>query len=183
MLFAALSVGGVFRITPERRMDSRGYFARVLCEEELQAEGLCGRFVQVNTGFSPKPFTLRGIHYQEGRFGEVKVVRCTRGRVFDVAVDLRPASPTFCQYVGLELSADSGEMLYIPEGCAHGYLTLSENTELEYFTSRRYEPAAARGVRYDDPAFAIKWPAEARVVSQADLSWPAYSMVAAGRGS
>lgn len=174
MRFTSLDVQGAYLIELERREDERGYFARMLCEDEFEKIGLCGRFVQANTGFNPRAGTLRGMHYQEAPHAEVKVARCTRGSVFDVAVDLRPQSPTFLKWVGLRLDAGAGNMLYIPEGCAHGYLTLEDNTELAYFTSHRYAPAAARGLRHDDPAFGINWPAPITLVSKADQAWPAF---------
>lgn len=172
MHFFELGVAGTFLMRMERRHDERGYFARMLCEHELAQHGLQGRFVQVNTGFSPRTGTLRGLHYQEAPHKEIKIVRCTRGAVYDVAVDLRPESPTFRRWVGAELRAESDALLYVPQGCAHGYLTLTDDTELIYFTSCAYAPAAARGVRYDDPAFDIHWPTPVRVISQADRNWP-----------
>ena len=175
MLFEEVRVKGAFIIKPERRMDDRGYFARMYCERELADHGLVGRIGQINTGFSPRPGTLRGLHYQVSPHAEVKIIRCVRGAVYDVVVDLRPDSPTFKQWFGVELSADNGWLLYAPEGTAHGYLTLTNDTELIYMTSCPYAPQAARGVRFDDPAFAIEWPAEARVLSQADRSWPNFS--------
>lgn len=171
MRFSRLGVDGVFLLEMEPRRDDRGYFARMLCEDELARHGLQGRFVQVNTGYNPRAGTLRGLHYQEPPHGEVKIVRCVRGAVYDVAVDLRPESATFMRWVGAELRAESEALLYIPEGCAHGYLTLADDSELVYFASRAYAPAAARGVRYDDPAFDIHWPAAVRVISQADRNW------------
>ncbi len=172
MIFTRGSIEGAWLIDLERRTDERGYFARVFCADELRKQGLVDRFEQVNTGFNPQSGTLRGLHYQEAPHAEVKIARCTRGAVFDVAVDLRPASSTFRQWMGATLTADDGRMLYVPEGCAHGYFTLCPDTELVYFTSCIYAPAAARGVRYDDPAFGIPWPGSIRIVSQADRSWP-----------
>ncbi len=179
MRFVQLAVAGAFLLEMEPRRDERGYFARMLCEHELAQQGLQGRFVQVNTGFSPRAGTLRGLHYQEPPHGEVKVVRCVRGAVYDVAVDLRPESTTFRCWAGAELRADSDTLLYVPQGCAHGYLTLVDNTELVYFTSHAYAPASARGVRYDDPAFDIHWPAPVRVISQADRNWPDFGAAVA----
>ncbi len=175
MLFEEVGVKGAFVIEPERRMDERGFFARMFCERELAEHGLVGGICQINTGFSPCAGTLRGLHYQAPPHAEVKIVRCVRGAVYDVVVDLRPDSPTFKQRVGVELTADNGRLLYAPEGTAHGYLTLTNDTELIYMTSFPYTAQAARGVRFDDPVFAIEWPAEVRVVSQADRSWPDFS--------
>lgn len=171
MKFEATSVDGAFVVVPERRRDERGYFARIFCDRELAERGLCGTLRQVNTGFSPKPGTLRGLHFQAPPHAEVKLVRCVRGAVFDVIVDLRPDSPTFRRWFGTELSADNGLLLYAPAGTAHGYLTLQPDTELVYGTSMPYAPDAAAGVRYDDPAFGVHWPGPANVISAADKSW------------
>jgi dTDP-4-dehydrorhamnose 3,5-epimerase len=172
MNFEPLPVAGAFLITPQKRSDERGYFARVFCRDELTAQGLCADYSQANTALSPRAGTLRGLHFQHAPHGEVKLVRCTRGRVFDVVLDLRRDSPTYLRWHGLELSADNAAMLYAPEGTAHGYLTLSDDTELLYMTSSKYAPDAATGVRYDDRAFGIRWPRDITVVSQADRGWP-----------
>jgi len=172
MLIREANIEGAFIIEPERRVDERGYFARMICDRELAERGLVGSIRQVNTGFSPRAGTLRGLHFQLPPHAEVKIARCLRGAVFDVAVDLRPDSPTYKRWTGVTLTEENGTMLYVPAGCAHGYLTLAASTELMYFTSMAYAPAAARGVRYNDPAFAIAWPAKVEVVSEADLSWP-----------
>ncbi len=175
MLFAETEIEGAYLIEPERRVDERGFFARMFCEKELAERGLAVSISQVNTGVSPRSGTLRGLHFQLAPHAEVKIARCLRGSVFDVAVDLRPGSTTYRRWTGHLLSADNAKLLYVPEGCAHGYLTLAPDTELMYFTSAPYAPGAARGVRYDDPAFAIAWPAEVEVISKADLSWPAFA--------
>lgn len=172
MFLEEASVAGAFLIRPQRRADERGFFARMVCEKTLADRGLVGHISQVNTGFSPRQGTLRGMHFQQAPHAEVKIVRCLRGSVFDVVVDLRPDSPTYKQWFGTTLSAENGHLLYAPEGTAHGYLTLEPDTELMYMTSRAYAPEAARGVRHDDPAFGIQWPAEIALVSQADQSWP-----------
>jgi dTDP-4-dehydrorhamnose 3,5-epimerase len=168
-------IAGAFLLTPERRHDDRGWFARIYCERELAERGLAPAHSQVNTGFSPRRGTLRGMHYQAVPHAEIKIVRCTRGKVFDVIVDLRPDSPTYKRWCGVELDAESGLALYAPEGTAHGYLTLADDTELTYMTSRPYAPDAARGVHHADPAFAITWPDEIRVISQADATWPPFT--------
>jgi dTDP-4-dehydrorhamnose 3,5-epimerase len=175
MLFAETAIDGAYLIEPERRVDERGFFARVFCENELAERGLAVRISQANTAVSQRAGTLRGVHFQLAPHAEVKIVRCLRGSVFDVAVDLRPGSPSYRRWTGHVLSAENGKLLYVPEGCAHGYLTLAPDTELMYFTSAPYAPNAARGVRYDDPAFAIAWPAKVEVISKADLSWPAFA--------
>ena len=169
--FRECDVEGAWVVGLDRRTDDRGYFARVWCPEELQARGLNPALPQVNTALSLRSGTLRGMHFQVPPHAEVKIARCLRGAAFDVVLDLRPTSPTFRRWYGLTLTPDSGEMLYIPEGCAHGYLTLADDTELLYFTSKPYAAEAARGVRYDDPAFDIRWPAPIRIVSDADRSW------------
>ena len=175
MRFEETDIEGVLTIKPERRVDERGYFARMFCERELGERGLVASMRQVNTAVSTRRGTLRGMHFQLRPHAEVKIVRCLRGAVFDVAVDLRPDSSTYKRWTGAILNAENGALLYIPAGCAHGYLTLAADTELMYFTSAEYAPAAARGVRYNDPAFAIVWPAKVEVVSAADSSWPAFS--------
>ena len=174
MRFVETDVEGAFLIEPERRVDERGFFARMFCETELAGRGLAAAISQVNTGFSTRAGTLRGMHYQEPPHAEVKIMRCLRGAAYDVVVDLRPGSRTFRRWCGVELSAANGRLLYAPEGTAHGYLTLTDDTELMYMTSRPYAPQAARGVRFDDPAFAIRWPAPVRVISKADNAWPVF---------
>jgi dTDP-4-dehydrorhamnose 3,5-epimerase len=172
--FTPAVIQGAWVIDLEKRSDERGYFARAWCEREFAEHGLSTRIVQMNVGVSPKAGTLRGLHYQVPPHAEVKLARCPRGAVYDVAVDLRPASPTFRRWHGCELSAENGRMLYVPEGCAHGYLTLTDDAELMYFTSAPYAPDAARGVRHDDPVFSIAWPAAVRTISSADAGWPAF---------
>lgn len=178
MQFTPLEVAGAYAIDLEKRGDARGYFARVWCEDEMRDQGLDGtRIAQINTGFSRNRGTLRGMHYQTSPHAEVKIVRCLRGSVFDVVVDLRPDSPTFRRWSGLTLSAKSGRAMYVPKGCAHGYLTLEDESELMYTTSQKYAPDAATGVRFDDVAFGIEWPAAIEIVSDADLSWPDFADV------
>lgn len=172
LIFEELPVQGAYLVKPEPRADERGHFARLWCQQELGARGLVNRIDQINTGFSPKSGTLRGMHYQLPPHAEVKIARCTRGAAFDVVIDLRRDSPTYAQWSGVRLNPDSGAMVYVPEGCAHGYLTLADHTELVYLTSAPYAPAAARGVRHDDLRFGIEWPVAVRVVSTADRDWP-----------
>jgi dTDP-4-dehydrorhamnose 3,5-epimerase len=168
-------VQGAMVVEPEPRRDERGWFARLWCAQEFAAQGLVAEIAQVNTGVSPRRGTLRGMHFQLPPHDEVKVVRCFRGAVFDVVVDLRRDSPTWKRWMGVELTAANARMLYVPQGCAHGYLTLEDDTELMYLTSRLYSPQDARGVRYDDPAFGIRWPAPVKIVSAADAGWPLYA--------
>lgn len=172
MRFLPTRLAGVWIVEPEPRVDDRGLFARVWCEEEFAAQGLDRRFVQANTALSTRRGTLRGMHFQTGDAAEVKLVRCTQGALFDVALDLRPDSPTYRGWVGVELSAATRRMLYIPRGCAHGYQTLQDDTELWYATTHAYAPAAAGGVRFDDPAFGIAWPEPVSIISPADAAWP-----------
>lgn len=145
--------------------------------------GLVSSFTQENLASSPRSGTLRGLHFQRSPHAEAKLVRCTRGRVWDVAVDLRPSSPAYRRSIGIELGADDARMLYVPEGCAHGYVTLDDDTEVCYLTSHRYAPHAAAGVRYDDPLLAIEWPCEIVLASPADRGWPLVEeQIAGGAG-
>ena len=174
LLFTHGSVQGAFVINLERRLDDRGYFSRLWCVDELQSEGLLGRIAQINTGVSWRKGTLRGMHFQTAPHQEVKVVRCVRGAVFDVVVDLRPDSSTYRGWMGVELTAENSKLMYVPEGCAHGYQTLADDTELIYLTSTPYAQGSANGVRFDDPTFAIEWPAPVTVISHQDRTWPDY---------
>jgi len=159
-------------IDPAWHEDDRGRFMRAWCSREFVEHGLSFLPVQANMGFSIRKGTVRGMHYQKEAAPEAKLVRCTRGAIFDVVLDLRPDSPTFGHWHGVELSADNGRMLYVPELCAHGYQTLENDTEMHYMASAFYTPAAASGVRYDDPAFDVQWPLAVSVVSDQDRSWP-----------
>jgi len=172
MIFTATPLLGAFVVEPERREDHRGFFARVWCQRELEEHGLNGRVVQVNVGFTLRKGGLRGVHFQLPPKQEVKIVRCTMGALYDVIVDLRLGSPTYRQWIGVELTAQSRRTLYVPAGCAHGYQTLTDNTEMYYQTSEDYTPELARGVRYDDPAFGIAWPLPVTSISDTDRSWP-----------
>jgi dTDP-4-dehydrorhamnose 3,5-epimerase len=172
MRFKETPVEGAYVIDVNRIGDSRGYFGRLWCEREITEQGLVSSIKQCNIGFSPLRGTLRGLHYQRSPHQEVKIVRCTRGSVFDVVVDIRPDSPTYCDWYGIELNPENASMLYVPEGCATGYLTLEENSEIYYLTSEFYAPNSASGVRYDDPAFGIQWPGDIIVLSDNDMNWP-----------
>lgn len=175
MIFTQTKITGVFVVELEPRRDERGFFARQWCADEFVRAGLDPRISQINIARSARAGTLRGVHYQRAPHAEVKLVRCTRGAVFDLAVDLRVGSPTFRQWFGIELDDESGRMLYIAEGCGHGYLTLAANTDLVYQASVPYSPKSATGVRHDDPAFNIVWPEPIKVISQQDLHWPDFS--------
>jgi len=170
--FTELRLKGVFLIEFDRRADHRGFFARSWCSNEFRARGLQAQIAQINVCHTDKSGGIRGLHFQVAPHCEAKIVRCTNGGVFDVAVDLRPASPTYMQWLGLELDSDNHNMLYIPEGCAHGCQALVEHTEIEYLTTAFYAPEAARGIRFDDPAFRIEWPLPLGSISEADRSWP-----------
>ncbi|HET9473567.1 MAG TPA: dTDP-4-dehydrorhamnose 3,5-epimerase [Steroidobacteraceae bacterium] len=174
MLFTATPLDGVFVIDLKKITDERGFFARGWCRDTLAANGLNPNQTQLNVGFSHRRGTLRGLHFQKAPHAEVKIVRCTRGAVFDVAVDLREDSATRGQWFGVELSADNHKQLYVPEGFAHGYQTLEEDSEIEYSTTHVYAAASAGGVRYDDPAFGIRWPLPVSVISDADRKWASF---------
>jgi dTDP-4-dehydrorhamnose 3,5-epimerase len=174
MIFSETRVHGVYVVDIEKRQDQRGFFARVWCQKEFETQGLETRIAQVNVAFTKRKGSLRGLHFQGHPHQEAKLVQCTKGAVYDVAVDLRPDSASYRQWVGIELTAGNHRLLYIPEGCAHGYQTLEDDVEISYQTSQFYAPEHARGVRYDDPALGIQWPLEAGNISDADRSWPDY---------
>jgi dTDP-4-dehydrorhamnose 3,5-epimerase len=175
MIFTQTQLCDAVIIDVERHSDERGYLARTFCEQEFADQGLVNRFVQASTIFSPKRNTLRGLHFQNPPHGEVKLVRCTRGAAQVTIVDLRPDSPTRTQWLGVELSPENGRLVYVPAGFAQGYQTLMDGTEVAYQMSHEYVPAAACGVRWDDPAFGIEWPPAAqRIISARDQAWPDY---------
>ena len=173
MTFTELPLGGAFLIEPDRLEDERGFFARTFCVEEFAARGLNTTVAQCNVSYNRRRGTLRGLHYQAPPHEEAKLVRCTAGAAFHVVVDIRPGSPTFRRWHAVELSARNRNMLYIPEGFAHGFQTLDDHTELAYLMSKAYVPQAARGIRWDDPDLAIQWPSAAGlVISPRDLALP-----------
>ena len=176
-MFRELALPGVFLIQPELHSDVRGWFARTWCEEEFAAQGLNPRLVQCNVSFNRRQGTLRGMHFQAAPHTEAKLIRCTQGAIWDVALDLRPASPTFLQHIGVELTAANRHALYIPEGCAHGFQTLIDDTEVLYQMSAAYAPEAARGVRFDDPAFDIEWPVADPIMLERDRTYPDFAGV------
>jgi len=175
MIFKETKLTGVVEVHLDPRSDARGFFARSWCAREFASHGLNPQLVQCNISFNVRKGTLRGIHYQASPHPEAKLVRCTRGAIYDLAVDLRPTSPTFKQWFATLLSADNRHMLYIPEGCAHGFLTLTDNAEVFYQMSEFYHPESASGVRWDDPAFQIAWPEEIKVISERDRSYPNFT--------
>jgi dTDP-4-dehydrorhamnose 3,5-epimerase len=168
MIFQEAELKGVFIIDPEREEDERGFFARTWCQEEFKSHGLNPVWVQDNLSFNKKKGTLRGLHYQTEPHGEIKLVRCTMGSIYDAVVDLRRNSPSFRQWLAIELSAENRKMLYIPKGFAHGYQTLTDHTEVFYQMSESYHPESARGVKWNDPAFGIHWPKGERILSDQD---------------
>jgi dTDP-4-dehydrorhamnose 3,5-epimerase len=172
MIFTETRLRGAFIIQPELLEDERGFFARAFCRHEFADHGLQSSFVQCNVSFNYKNGTLRGMHYQAAPHQEAKLVRCTAGSIYDVTIDLRPDSATFTQWVAVELSAENRKMLYIPEDFAHGFLTLADNTEIFYQMSQFYEPQAARGLRWNDRAFGIQWPAPITTISSKDQNYP-----------
>lgn len=172
MDFHETRLPGAFEIHLEPHPDERGYFARTWCQNEFAAHGLNSRLVQCSISFNIRKGTLRGVHCQARPYEETKLVRCTRGAIYDVVVDLRPNSPEFKNWIGIVLTATNGVMVYIPEGCGHGFLTLENESEIFYQMSEFYHPDAARGVRWNDPAFGIAWPAEAAVISDRDRTYP-----------
>jgi dTDP-4-dehydrorhamnose 3,5-epimerase len=172
--FEPVSIHGSWLIAPSPHVDFRGRFLRAWCEDEFRHAGIDFHPVQANMAFSTLRGTIRGLHFQIAPALEAKLVRCTRGAIFDVVVDLRPDSPTRCHWYGATLSASDGRMLYVPEGCAHGCQALEDATEIYYLASAVYSPNEARGYRYDDNAFGIQWPLPATAVSEQDRNWPAF---------
>ncbi len=172
MRFTALDLAGAWRIDVEPHADERGLFARTWDAEQFAASGIEATLVQTSLSWNPHAGTLRGMHWQAAPHAEGKLVRCTRGRIYDVLLDLRDASPTRLRHVALELSADGREAVWIPPGVAHGFLTLVEGCEVHYAMSAAHVPEAARGARWNDPAFGIEWPAPVRLISPRDRDWP-----------
>jgi len=176
MRFTQTPLSGVWLVEPGRIADERGFFARTYDRDEFLARGMDPVVVQCNTSFNARAGTLRGMHFQAEPHGEPKLIRCTRGAIFDVAVDLRSGSPTHTGWFGAELSADNGHALYVPAGLAHGFQTLQDASEVLYMMGHEYVPHAASGVRWDDPAFTIDWPETAeRVLSERDAAYPDYA--------
>ena len=172
MIFRDTDIDGVRIVELEPHNDARGSFARSFCTDEFAAAGIDLTIVQTNISRNTSRATLRGLHFQAKPAPEPKLVRCTAGRIFDVAVDLRPASPSFCRWTSVELDADAHNGLYIPAGCAHGFLTLNDDTEVTYLMGAAYVPELARGVRWNDPAFSIDWPFAPETMSETDAAYP-----------
>lgn len=175
MKFEATAVPEVWVLDLERREDPRGFFARTFCEHEFADRGLLTRWVQSNLSSNRKRGTLRGLHWQNEPKPEVKLVRCVRGAIYDVVVDLRRDSPTYCKWFGVELSAANGQALYIPAGIAHGFQTLENDTDVYYHMGEFYEPSLAAGVRWNDAAFGIAWPIPNPIVSEKDATYPDFA--------
>ena len=171
MIFTETEISGSYLIDVKRIGDDRGFFGRLWCEREMEEMGLVSSIKQSNIGVSPLKGTLRGLHYQTAPHHEVKIIRCPRGAIYDVIVDLRPDSPTFKKWFAVELTAENSRMLYFPEGCATGYQTLVDDNEIYYHTSEFYHPESATGVRHDDPAFGIEWPLPIAAISDNDKNW------------
>jgi dTDP-4-dehydrorhamnose 3,5-epimerase len=177
MFFAETKLQSVYIIDLEQFQDERGFFAASFVRKEFVARGLTSTFVETNISYSRKRGTLRGMHYQAAPYGQAKLVRCTRGAIFDVAVDLRPGSPTFREWTGVELSAENRSMMYLPAGYGHGFQTLVDDTEVSYMVSEIYVPESGRGFRWNDPAFGIDWPEmESLVLNKRDREYPDFSL-------
>ena len=172
MRFTETTLPGVVTIALDLAEDERGFFARTYCDDEFVRAGVSLQPRQMNVSHNIHALTLRGLHYQAADHGESKLVQCVRGRIFDVAVDLRPNSPSYRRWFGIELAPDLRRMIFIPEGCAHGFLTLEQDSDVFYLMGQPFVPEAGRGVRWNDPAFGISWPASPRVISPRDAAYP-----------
>ena len=188
MIFTETKLKGAYIVDLEKIEDERGFFARSWCQREFEAHGLNSRLVQCNISFNLKKGTLRGMHYQAAPYEETKLVRYVRGSIYDVMIDIRPDSATYCHWIGVELTAHGSlpaahcsphtahyKMLYVPKGFAHGFLTLEDNTEVFYQMSEFYCPDHVRGFRWDDPAFGIEWPSDVQVISERDRCYPDFN--------
>jgi dTDP-4-dehydrorhamnose 3,5-epimerase len=172
MKFRETNIPGAFEIGIEPRADERGFFARAWCEKEFKSHGLDSSLVQCNISFNTRKGTLRGMHYQAEPCAENKLIRCTQGAIYDVVVDLRRESPAFKKWIAVFLTAENRDMVYVPKGCGHGFLTLEDRSEVFYQMSSFYDAESARGVRWDDPAFQIAWPEKVEVISDRDRNYP-----------
>lgn len=181
MKFTPVGLEGAYLLELERYEDERGFFARAWCRDEFAEHGLEPVLAQCSISRNAVAGTLRGLHFQTGPYEEAKLVRCTAGAIYDVIVDLRPDSPTHTEWFGARLDAERGAALYVPKGFAHGFQTLLDGADVLYMISEPYEPAAATGVPFDDPAFGVAWPAEVRTISERDRTWPAYSVTGSRR--
>jgi len=177
MIFTPTIIEGAWIVDIEEHRDERGFFARAWCRREFEERGLDPRLAQCNISFNPHKGTLRGMHFQVKPHEETKLVRCTRGAIFDAIIDLRPGSPTFLKSLGVVLTAENRRMLYVPGSCAHGFLTLEDAAEVFYQISEFYEPGSQRGFRWNDPAFDIEWPADPKLISERDAGYPDFDRV------
>lgn len=180
MIFTETKLKGAFILDLENREDDRGFFARTFCMKEFEQHGLKPTVAQCNLSYNHKAGTMRGMHYQTPPAAETKLVRCTRGAIYDVIIDLRPESPTYMQHVGVELTADNRRALYVPELFAHGYLALTDGAEVAYQVGEFYTPGYEHGIRYDDPAFNIEWPVPIAVISAKDAAWAPFQPATVG---
>ena len=172
MIFRETKLRGAFIVELDRKEDHRGFFARAFCAKEFEHHGIASQMMQANMSYNHRKGTLRGLHYQVSPASEPKFIRCIRGAIWDVIIDMRPGSPTYLQHIGVELSADNRRALYVPDMFAHGNQTLTDDVELFYLVGEFYTPGCERGVRYDDPAIGIEWPEPVTVISDKDKSWP-----------
>jgi len=176
MEFLKTKLPGVFEIHIEAKPDERGFFARTWCQKEFEAQSLAGKLVQCSFSFNKQKGTLRGMHYQVAPNEETKLICCTHGAIYDVVLDLRPESPAFKKWIAVELTAQKRNMIYVPQGCAHGFLTLEDRSEVTYQMSEFQNADSARGVRWNDPAFQIQWPARVEVISGRDRTYPDFEI-------
>ena len=176
MIFNETELKGAHVIDIDKLKDHRGFFARAWCQKEFEEHNLISRVRQANVSYNKTKGTLRGMHYQVSPYEETKLVRCTKGAIYDVIIDLRQASPTYSQWTSVELTAENYRMLYVPENFAHGFITLEDDTEVMYQVSQFYTPDSERGIRWDDTAFSIDWPIEIQVISHKDKNWPDYTL-------
>ena len=174
MIFKSTTLKDAMLVELERRGDARGFFARTFCADEFEKAGLPTEYVQQNTSFSANKGTLRGMHFQNSPHAEDKLIRCIRGGIVDIIIDLRPDSPSYCKWEAFELNEDNKHQLLVPKGFAHGFQTLTDNVEVTYLVTHRYTPSAEGGVRWDDPAFGITWPLDVTEISPKDAAWPAF---------
>jgi len=171
MEFLKTKLPGVFEIHIEAKPDERGFFARTWCQKEFESQGLAGKLVQCSLSFNTRKGTLRGMHYQIAPYEETKLVRCTQGAIYDVVLDLRTESPAFKEWIAVKLTAQKRNMVHVPQGCAHGFITLEDRSEVFYQMSELQHAESARGVRWDDPSFQIEWPAKVEVISERDRTY------------
>lgn len=176
MIFTETELKGAFILDVKKLEDERGFFGRSYCQKEFDDHGMTSRVVQANVSYNKSKGTLRGMHYQMSPYEETKLVRCVRGAIYDVIIDLRKDSPTYTKWIGVELKEDSYRMLFVPEGFAHGFITLEDNTEVIYQVSQFYTPGAENGLRWNDPSFNIKWPIEPVIISEKDKQHSDYTI-------